>query len=122
MNDAALLCAFIDVESEWDTRAFLTDANGGSYGLLQLDLPTAKDRGYTGTGPGLYDPDTNITYGVKHLNWIADNLNKRNMYSVENLAAAFNSGLQHVLNGGTDLAYAAKIQAAYARWLAAFTG
>ena len=120
MNDAALLCAFIEVESAWNEHAYLADHNGGSYGLLQIDLPTAQDRGYTGDGAGLFDAANSVRYGVRHLNWIINNLTKRNMYSVENLAAAYNSGLQHVLDGGTDLPYSAKIQSAYAKWLAFF--
>lgn len=120
MIDTALLFAFIEVESSFNPRAFLNDANGGSYGLMQIDLATAEDRGYTGNALGLYDPATNIKYGVAQLDWITDELTKHDMCSIENLAAAYNSGLGHVLDGGTDPAYVAKITASLAKWSAMF--
>ena len=40
---------------------------GGTIGLMQIKLPTARGLGYTGDAAGLRDPDTNITYGVKYL-------------------------------------------------------
>ena len=116
MVDAALICAFCEVESGFNARAFLMDRNGGSYGLTQLDLPTAQDRGYAGAGPGLYDPATNILYFLKHIAWITDSLTARGLYNFSRLAAAYNAGLAHVLTGGTDDAYTVKILAAYAKW------
>ena len=120
MNDPALLMAFIDVESSFNAKAFLNDRNGGSYGLMQLDLVTAQDRGYKGDALGLYDPATNIKYGCAVLDWITSDLTKFGMYSVDNLAAAYNSGLSHVLGGGADAPYAAKIATALAKWRAIF--
>ena len=121
MIDPAILCAFIDVESSFVRGAFLNDRSGGSYGLTQLDLATAEDRGYKGTALGLYDPLTNITFFCKHIAWLTAELTKAEKYSVENLAAAYNSGLNHVLGGGSDPAYSAKISAALAKWTAALT-
>ena len=40
---------------------------GGTIGLMQIKLATAKGLGYTGDAAGLRDPDTNLTYGVKYL-------------------------------------------------------
>lgn len=40
---------------------------GGTIGLMQIKLPTARSLGYTGSAEGLRDPDTNIAYGVKYL-------------------------------------------------------
>jgi soluble lytic murein transglycosylase-like protein len=40
---------------------------GGTIGLMQIKLATAKAMGYTGDAEGLRDPDTNLTYGVKYL-------------------------------------------------------
>jgi soluble lytic murein transglycosylase-like protein len=40
---------------------------GGTIGLMQIKLPTARSLGYTGTAEGLRDPDTNLTYAVKYL-------------------------------------------------------
>lgn len=116
MADPILIFAFIEVESMFNPKAFANDKNGGSYGLTQLNLATAADRGYTGTAIGLYDPPTNIKYGVAVLDWLTAELAARNLFSIENLAAAYNSGLTHVLGGGADSVYSGKITAAYARW------
>jgi soluble lytic murein transglycosylase-like protein len=40
---------------------------GGTIGLMQIKLATARSLGYTGTAEGLRDPDTNLNYGVKYL-------------------------------------------------------
>ena len=40
---------------------------GGTIGLMQIKLATARGLGYTGDAEGLRDPDTNLTYGVKYL-------------------------------------------------------
>ena len=111
-----LLFAFIEVESGFRSNAFLNDRDGGSYGLMQLDLATAQDRGYKGAATGLYEPRDNVTYGRAVLVWIAADLDKHGLCTVANVAAAYNAGLGHVLGGGGDPAYSAKIEAAYAAW------
>src|ERR1700723_1167400 len=40
---------------------------GGTIGLMQIKLATARGLGYTGTAEGLRDPETNLTYAVKYL-------------------------------------------------------
>jgi soluble lytic murein transglycosylase-like protein len=40
---------------------------GGTIGLMQIKLATARGLGYAGTAEGLRDPDTNLTYAVKYL-------------------------------------------------------
>jgi soluble lytic murein transglycosylase-like protein len=40
---------------------------GGTIGLMQIKLATARGVGYTGSAEGLRDPDTNLMYGVKYL-------------------------------------------------------
>lgn len=40
---------------------------GGTIGLMQIKLATARALGYTGDAAGLRDPDTNLTYAVKYL-------------------------------------------------------
>jgi len=40
---------------------------GGTIGLMQIKLATARGLGYTGTAEGLRDPNTNLAYGVKYL-------------------------------------------------------
>jgi len=40
---------------------------GGTIGLMQIKLATARSLGYAGDAVGLRDPNTNLTYGVKYL-------------------------------------------------------
>lgn len=40
---------------------------GGTIGLMQIKLATARGVGYTGDAAGLRDPNTNLTYAVKYL-------------------------------------------------------
>lgn len=40
---------------------------GGTIGLMQIKLATARSLGYAGTADGLRDPDTNLAYAVKYL-------------------------------------------------------
>jgi soluble lytic murein transglycosylase-like protein len=47
-------------------RAHLV-GRGGTIGLMQIKLATARSLGYTGDAAGLRDPDTNLTYAVKYL-------------------------------------------------------
>lgn len=113
MRDWALMLAFIDVESAFQRNAFLMDRNGGSIGLAQIDLATAQWAGYKGTAEGLKDPRTNITWLCRIIDKLTNGLTVHGVYSLANLAAAYNTGLQHVLDGGIDRAYEAKILSAY---------
>ncbi|MBR1212508.1 lytic transglycosylase domain-containing protein [Bradyrhizobium sp. JYMT SZCCT0180] len=51
---------------------------GGTIGLMQIKLATARGVGYTGDAAGLRDPATNLAYGVKYLAgaWRAANGNQ----------------------------------------------
>jgi Transglycosylase SLT domain len=40
---------------------------GGTIGLMQIKLATARGVGYAGDAEGLRNPETNLTYGVKYL-------------------------------------------------------
>lgn len=40
---------------------------GGTIGLMQIKLATARGLGYKGDAEGLRDPETNLAYGVKYL-------------------------------------------------------
>ena len=40
---------------------------GGTIGLMQIKLATARGLGYAGDSQGLRDPDTNLAYGTKYL-------------------------------------------------------
>lgn len=39
----------------------------GEIGLMQVKLATARSMGYRGSRKGLYDPATNLRYGLKYL-------------------------------------------------------
>jgi soluble lytic murein transglycosylase-like protein len=56
--------AVVRVESTWNPR--LTGA-AGEIGLMQIKLETAQYLGYAGSREALYDPETNITWGMKYL-------------------------------------------------------
>lgn len=114
--DLPLLLAIIEHESSFNPDAFLVDRNGGSWGLMQLDLPTARDRGYKGDGPGLRDPRTNIFYGVKQLDWIAAYLKSRSSFGVGTMIAAYNEGAGAAARGNPDPRYVQAVLAARTRW------
>jgi soluble lytic murein transglycosylase-like protein len=40
---------------------------GGTMGLMQIKLATARGLGYSGSAAGLLDPNANLTYAVKYL-------------------------------------------------------
>jgi soluble lytic murein transglycosylase-like protein len=52
------------VESRYNARA---TGKGGYIGLMQIGYRTAKGMGYSGSRAGLYDPETNLRYGMKYL-------------------------------------------------------
>lgn len=56
--------AVVTVESRWNPRI---TGRAGEVGLMQIKYPTARMIGYTGTRAGLYDPATNIKWGMKYL-------------------------------------------------------
>ena len=40
---------------------------GDRYGLMQVHIDAARAMGYEGAAEGLFDPDTNLNYGVRYL-------------------------------------------------------
>jgi soluble lytic murein transglycosylase-like protein len=60
----ALVHRVIVRESRYQPRLV---GRGGTIGLMQIKLSTARSLGYTGDAEGLRDPNTNLTYGVKYL-------------------------------------------------------
>jgi soluble lytic murein transglycosylase-like protein len=60
---SALVHAVIAVESGWRRDA----RNGSSIGLMQITPSTARALGYRGSTKDLYDPETNIRFGVQYL-------------------------------------------------------
>ena len=60
----ALVHRLIVRESKYNPELI---GHGGTIGLMQIKLATARGLGYTGSAEGLRDPDTNLTYAVKYL-------------------------------------------------------
>lgn len=56
--------AFVKVESNYNYK---TRGRLGEVGLMQLMPSTARGIGYKGSMKALYNPETNITWGMKYL-------------------------------------------------------
>jgi len=61
---AALAHAVVRVESNYRPNA---RGRAGEIGLMQIKPATARMMGYSGSAKGLYDPETNIRWGMKYL-------------------------------------------------------
>lgn len=60
----SLAHAVIRVESNYRSNA---RGSAGEIGLMQIKPATARMMGYSGSAKGLYDPDTNIRFGMMYL-------------------------------------------------------
>ncbi|MBY3594837.1 lytic transglycosylase domain-containing protein [Rhizobium bangladeshense] len=60
----ALAQAVVRVESNFNPKA---RGSAGEIGLMQIKPATARMMGYSGRAKGLFDPETNIKYGMKYL-------------------------------------------------------
>jgi soluble lytic murein transglycosylase-like protein len=56
--------AVVRIESNFNPKA---RGSAGEIGLMQIKPSTARMMGYSGSAKGLYDPSTNIEYGMKYL-------------------------------------------------------
>lgn len=56
--------AVVHVESSFNPRA---RGRAGEIGLMQIKPATARGIGYKGSANGLYDPETNLTWGMLYL-------------------------------------------------------
>ncbi|MGV1756176.1 transglycosylase SLT domain-containing protein [Rhizobium sp. P44RR-XXIV] len=59
-----LATAVIQIESNFNAK---TRGSAGEIGLMQIKPATARLMGYSGRTKGLYDPETNIKFGMKYL-------------------------------------------------------
>ncbi|EJK82273.1 soluble lytic murein transglycosylase-like protein [Rhizobium sp. AP16] len=59
-----LATAVVQIESNFNPR---TRGSAGEIGLMQIKPATARLMGYSGSTKGLYDPETNIKFGMKYL-------------------------------------------------------
>jgi len=60
----ALALAVVRVESNYNPRA---RGRAGEVGLMQIKPRTARGMGFSGSTSALYDPDTNLKWGMKYL-------------------------------------------------------
>jgi len=60
----ALAHALVQVESSYRPKA---TGRNGEIGLMQITPKTARAIGYKGSAKALYDPNTNLTWGMKYL-------------------------------------------------------
>lgn len=59
----ALADAVVRIESRYQPHV----SNGGALGLMQIKPQTARGEGFSGSASALYNPSTNIAYGMKYL-------------------------------------------------------
>lgn len=130
-HDPAFILAIIEQESDFNERAIANDRNGGSFGLMQLNIPTAIDMGISHMIPNaqrsaegirlavsqaLLDPEINLQIGMKYLDWIASFLKKRNAFTFEKQIAAYNAGVGNILKGALDTPYVNSVLKRYKKW------
>ena len=56
--------ALVQVESRFNP---LARSSAGAIGLTQIKCPTARGIGYSGSCAGLFDPRTNLIFGLRYL-------------------------------------------------------
>lgn len=79
--------AFGLVAQESGFNASAIGDGGRSFGLVQMQLTTARGLGFQGTGQQLLDPSTNVTLGMRYL---SDQV--RRAGSIEGGLSAYNGG------------------------------
>lgn len=86
-----ILTAVTFVESSGNHRAIVRhDGKSGktSYGLLQIQLASARTVGFKGRPIELMKPEVNIEYGARYLRWLMDNHDNNVAWSL----SCFNAG------------------------------
>jgi hypothetical protein len=88
--DPALVCAVIEQESSWQTRAYREEPaiKDASYGLMQVLGGTARGMGHTGPPEDLYEPTVGCRYGCDFLRQMLDLFGQDVLLAV----AAYNAG------------------------------
>ena len=114
--DQALMLGLIEHESSFKPYAFQMDSNGGSIGLTQMDVPTARDRGFSGSWFTLFDEPMSIIYGYAQIGWLR--AFKGGTFTPDQVIAGYNEGAGNVLKGIKDQPYVAAVSAARDRWQA----
>ncbi len=107
--DPNLVYAIILTESSGNPNAFRQDKTVRSIGLMQITMQAARQMGYRGTEQGLFNPKTNIYYGVKYFRWLLNHYNN-DMFKA---LAAYNLGVGKVDKGYRDDRYVNRVISYY---------
>lgn len=88
----AIVYGLVAMESNFKPNAYRAEPkiNDASYGLTQILLNTARGLGFGGTPADLYDPDTNVQYGLLYLRKMLDRFN-----SLDVALSAYNGGYRN---------------------------
>jgi soluble lytic murein transglycosylase-like protein len=100
----SLAHAVIRIESNYHPKI---RGRAGEIGLMQIKLQTARGMGYRGSAKGLYNPSTNIRYGMAYLGG-ARKLGGR---SVCGTILKYNAGHYAKRMNPTSAKYCAKVKA-----------
>jgi soluble lytic murein transglycosylase-like protein len=122
--DPADVMAFVDQESSFRPNVFLADRNGGSRGLMQIDFSAAQQIGFAGAPDDLYDPATNVRYGMAYLVWIWSYLTSHLGQSPTEMqwVTAYNAGVGNVVKGYADARYYSSWVRKRDAWASALAG
>jgi soluble lytic murein transglycosylase-like protein len=111
--DRALVYGLVAHESGFNPQAYRAEIGIGdaSYGLTQVLYRTAQAEGYSGPPSGLFDPTTNLHYGLSYLRRMLDRFNSYEPTAL----AAYNGGPGIVRSDGSypNTAY---VNAVLAEW------
>lgn len=112
--DDATILGIVDTESSFNPSAVREEPEimDASWGLMQVLYSTARDYGYSGDPEGLLDPETNLLYGIRHL---------EHLYSVfgnddEAVIMAYNEGEGNYKKGKRAWNYYVRVTANIEKW------
>lgn len=104
--------AIIEIESSFNPDSYRYEKHIGdaSIGLMQILYQTARDRGFTQGPAGLFDPETNIRYGMRQLKWSHDYLAGKfgTKPRLDQWIGSYNAGVGNVLRGNIPTGYVQK--------------
>ena len=99
----ALANAVVRIESRYNPNA----RNRANLGLTQISHATARGLGYSGGAAGLFNPETNLTWGIKYLG-MAYKMAGGNICGT---IMRYQGGLRATRMTGANRTYCAKVQA-----------
>ena len=114
----SLVFGIMEQESSFNPDAYRYEAHikDASYGLMQILHSTAKWMGYAGEPEGLYDPLTNIYYGMKYLSYLMGQFPGNQ----EGYIMAYNIGPAGYRKGRRNNHYYSRVTTYAAKWAATF--